>query len=55
MAERGDAELAQIVRRQASQHRAIYVIGLERLGILAQPQAIQPTPNVHRLPQNATV
>ena len=47
MAERSDTKLAQVIRRQATQHPAIDVIGDKSIRVLAKAQPFQPATNVH--------
>ena len=47
VADRGDAELAQVVGRQLGQDVGVDVVVAERLLVLAQAQPAQPSPDVH--------
>ena len=47
MTDRGDPELLQVVGRQRRQQRRVDGVVRECLGILLQPQALQPAGHVH--------
>ena len=47
MADRGDAQLAQILGGQPSQNRIVDVIVAERRRVLFEPQPAQPRHYVH--------
>jgi hypothetical protein len=46
--ERGDAQLAQIVRAEGRQHLGINVVLAEQRLTLLQPERAQPVRDVHR-------
>ena len=50
VADRGDAEAAQVVGRQLGQDLGVDVVVAERLLVLAQAQPAQPSPDVHPVP-----
>ena len=47
MTDGGDPELLQVVGGQRRQHGRVDGVVRERLGILIQPQALQPRRHVH--------
>ena len=48
MAHDRDPKLFEIVRRQVRQNIAVNFVFVESCFVLAQPEAAQPHPNVHR-------
>jgi hypothetical protein len=46
MAERRDADLLEIVASQPTQHFLVDVVGAERLGILGETDAAEPTVDI---------
>ncbi len=53
MADRGDPDVLEVVRRQLSQHLHVDVVVAERLLVALQPQIPQPGRNVHHSPHGS--
>ena len=47
VAERGDSELPQVIPGEATQQLGVDMVGVERVGILGEPQAFKPATDVH--------
>jgi hypothetical protein len=50
VAQRGDAELLEIIRRERAKDLGVNVVRREHQGVLAEIVALQPGADVHRLP-----
>src|SRR5689334_13968799 len=51
MTERSDADILEVIAGQPRQQRSVDIVLLERLPVLFEPKASEPTRDIHRLPR----